>query len=305
MQETAFRQLNETRPEFTKAALTLDDLAEWYLEDYCLHGYRTIGQARRRAALLRKTFGGIPVSAITTAQIREFQIARRREGLSAATVNQDTKTLARMFHLAIRLDRLRTMPHFPKKLMENPPRQGFFEHHDYLNVRRHLPASYRDVLDFAYYSGWRRREITELTWEEVDLPGGVIRLSPVRSKTRMGRVLPVSSPLKDVLERRLQQRHAHDRLVFTRDALSRPAWQASWRDACRKAGVPNRLLHDCRRTAARNLIRAGVPERVAMLFTGHKTRAIFDRYNIVDERELAAAGDRLADYIGQIASRAG
>jgi integrase len=305
MLHTTHRQLDEIYREPTNAPLTLDDLAEWYLEDYCLHGYRSIGQARRRVALLRKTFGGIPVSSITTARIREFQIARRQQGLSAATVNHDTKALARMFHLAIRLDRLRTMPHFPKRLVENPPRQGFFEHHDYLNVRRHLPASYRDVLDFAYYSGWRRREITELTWEEVDLPGGVIRLSPLRSKTRVGRVLPLSSPLKEVLERRNEQRQSPDRLVFKRGALSQRAWQSSWRDACRKAGVPNRFLHDCRRTAARNLIRAGVPERVAMLFTGHKTRAIFDRYNIVDERELTAAGDRLADYIGQIALRAG
>ncbi len=54
-----------------------------------------------------------------------------RQSLSAATVNRATKALAPMFHLAIRLDRLRTMPHFPKTIVENPPRQGFFEHHDY------------------------------------------------------------------------------------------------------------------------------------------------------------------------------
>ena len=84
------------------------------------------------------------------------------------------------------------MPLFPKRLEENPPRDGFFEHDEYLTVRAHLPQSYQDVLDFAYYSGWRRNEILGLTWAEVDIKGGVIRLTPRRSKTKTGRVLPIS-----------------------------------------------------------------------------------------------------------------
>ena len=68
---------------------------------------------------------------------------------------------------------------------------------------------------------------------------------------------------------------------------------------CQAAGVPTRFLHDCRRTAARTLIRASVPERVAMLLTGHKTRAIFGRYNIIHEQELLEAGDQLVAYLAQ------
>ena len=76
-------------------------------------------------------------------------------------------------------------------------------------------------------------------------------------------------------------------------------WRTAWRTACQAAGVPTRFLHDCRRTAGRNLIRASVPERVAMLLTGHKTRAIFDRYNIINEQELLEAGDQLVEYLAQ------
>ena len=87
--------------------------------------------------------------------------------------------------------------------------------------------------------------------------------------------------------------------MFHRDGISVCRWRTAWRTACQAAGVPTRFLHDCRRTAARNLIRANVPERVAMLLTGHKSRAIFDRYNIINEQELLEAGDQLVAYLAQ------
>jgi integrase len=276
---------------------TFDDLAEAYLEDYALQGYRTLDSARGRVANLRTVFGGRVASTIKPTEIRTYQITRRGLGMAASTVNRETSGLSRMFRLAIELGRLETMPRFPQRLQENPPRQGFFEHDEYLKVRRRLPASFQDVLDFAYYSGWRRREVTELTWSEVDLPGGVVRLAPARSKTKVSRVLPLSTPLRDVLKRRTKRKQPGDLHVFKRDGVTVRQWKTAWPTACRKAGVPGRLFHDCRRTAARNLIRAGVPERVAMLLTGHKTRSVFDRYNIVNERELATAGERLADYV--------
>ena len=97
--------------------------------------------------------------------------------------------------------------------------------------------------------------------------------------------------------RREGRRNSKHRRVFDRDDVPVRTWRTALRDACRRARVSHRVLHDCRRTAARNLIRAGVPERVAMLLTGHKTRAVFDRYNIVNEQELLTAGQRLAAYL--------
>ena len=192
---------------------------------------------------------------------------------------------------------LATVPGFPDRLRENPPRQDFFEHAEYLAVRVHLPVPWQDILDVTYYSGWRKNEILFATWAEVDVAGGIIRLSPARSKTRVGRILPISPPVAAALARRQARRDPNSPLVFHRDGMPIRCWRTAWRRACRAAGVPTRFLHDCRRTAARNLVRAGVPERVAMLLTGHKSRVIFDRYNIVNEQELHAAGDQLARYL--------
>src|SRR5690349_9505936 len=135
-----------------------------------------------------------------------------------------------MFQIAIRRGLLARMPLFPKRLEENPPRDGFFEHEEYLKVRAHAPASYQDVLDFAYYSGWRRNEILHLTWGDVDLAGGVIRLTPRRSKTKTGRVLPISEPLRQVLHGRLRRRQNGDARVFGRDGVSVREWRTALRD---------------------------------------------------------------------------
>jgi len=254
-------------PVMEGTALTFDIMARAYLEDYHLQRYRTMNTARPRVEHLRECFGGWAVEAITADAVRRYQLHRRRQGAEGATINRETSALSRMFQLAIRRGLLERMPLFPNRLEENPPRDGFFEHDEFLKVRAQAPPSYQDVLDFAYYSGWRRNEILELTWDEVDMRGGVIRLSPRRSKTKAGRVLPMSAPLRAVLDRRRALRRLGDRRVFHRDGVPVRVWRTALRDACRKAHVPHRLLHDCRRTAARNLIRAGVPEPATYCYT--------------------------------------
>src|SRR5439155_23046666 len=225
-------------------------MAKAYLEDYVLQRYRTMNTARPRVEHLRECFGGSTAEAMTADRVRDYQLHRRKQGAEAATINRETSALSRMFQIAIRRGLLERMPLFPQRLEENPPRDGFFENDEYVKVRAEAPLSYQDVLDFAYYSGWRRNEILHLTWDEVDLDGGVIRLSPRRSKTKTGRVLPISVPLRRVLDRRRRLRRHSDSRVFHRDGVTVRVWRTALRDACRKANVPHRLLHDCRRTAA-------------------------------------------------------
>lgn len=146
--------------------LMFEDLVKGYLEDYELHAYRAIPSARSRVARLRRQFGDQPAHCITSGSIRTYQLERRRAGAATGTINRETSALSRMFRLAIRCGQLQEMPTFPGRLTENPPRQGFFEHGEYVAVRSHLPAAYQDILDFAYYSGWRRRD------HRIDLGGG-------------------------------------------------------------------------------------------------------------------------------------
>ena len=288
-----------TRP-FGHQGPTLGDLSDAYLQDYQVRQFRSVSTARGRTAHLTAFFGrDARAAALTTHQIRLYQLARRAAGAATGTINRETSALHRMGTLAVHWGWLDTVPGFPDRLRENPPRQGFFEHPEYLAVRAHLPAPWQDILDLAYYSGWRKQEILGLTWDEIDRAGGVIRLSPARSKTLVGRVLPISPPIAEALARRRARRDPTSPLVFHRDGITIRRWRTAWRTACQAAGVPTRFLHDCRRTAARNLIRASVPERVAMLLTGHKSRAIFDRYNIIDEQELLDAGDQLVEYLAQ------
>ncbi len=293
--ERADRQAAET-PKFSFEAM-----AAVYVEEYAIRQLRTLSTARLRVTHLATFFGGMAAAAITAPLIRLYQAGRRKKGAAAATVNRETAALHRMCRLAERNGRLPRVPVFPERLREDPPRQGFFEHGDYLAVRALLPPPFQDVFDFAYYSGWRKEEILQLTWTEVDVAGGVIRLDPRRSKTIMGRVLPLAAPLKAVLERRKAHRTGDQGRVFARDGIPVRAWRTCFKRACRRAGVPARLLHDCRRTAARNLVRAGVPERIAMALLGHKTRSMFDRYNIVSERDLLAASTQLATYVERLA----
>ena len=283
--------------------VTFEHLVATYLQDYDLRHLRTRSTATLRIAHLRPFFGRERALDIGTDRIRAYQLFRRSQGASAATVNRETTALGRMFRIAVQLGQLSRMPPFPQRLEERPPRQGFFEHAEYAAIRSHLPLPYQDVLDFAYFSGWRRREILGLSWREVDLDGGVIRLDPERSKSKLSRVLPLAPPLREVLTRRVALRRLETTRVFHWDGQPIGDWRKRWHRACRLAGLPGKHLHDCRRTAARNLIRAGVPERVAMMLTGHKTRSVFDRYNIVSEQDLMDAGDRLARYVERQSTR--
>ena len=125
------------------------------------------------------------------------------------------------------------------------------------------------------------------------MDGDLIRLRGENAKNGESRSITADGELAELLERRKKARHVKKEtevivtdLVFYHNAAPIVDFRKAWATACRMEGVTGKLFHDFRRTAVRNMVRAGVPERVAMSISGHKTRSIFDRYNIVSERDL-------------------
>ena len=154
---------------------------------------------------------------------------------------------------------------------------------------------------------WRSSEILGLRWTQVDLTAGVIRLEVGTTKNNEGRVLPfhVLPALRDLLirqrdctERQERERHVVIPWVFHRRGKRIKSMNGAWSAACRKAACPGRLFHDLRRTAVRNLERAGVPRSIAMKITGHKTEAVYRRYAIVNEADVAEGLEKLGRFLG-------
>jgi integrase len=144
-----------------------------------------------------------------------------------------------------------------------------------------LPKELRPLLVVGYHTGCRVGELLSLQWRQVDLIENKIRLEPETTKNKDGRVLPIC------------------RWVFFRSGKRIQDFRESWDSACDRAKLPGLHFHDLRRSAVRNMVRAGVPEKVAMAISGHKTRAIFDRHNIVNDCDLADAAQRMESYLAQ------
>jgi len=204
------------------------------------------------------------------------------------------------------------LPSIPKirRLPENNTRQGFFERPDLEAVVAALPDYLRDFTRFAYLTGWRKGEIISLRWTDVDRNAGVIRLRPEAAKTGRGRMVVLEGDLAELIDRRWEARLFAKGsnpgvavFVFHRDGRPVGDFGKAWATTCRAAGVPDKLFHDLRRTAARNMVRAGVPERVAMAITGHITRSMFDRYNIVSEDDLRLASQKTTMYVDTLPTK--
>jgi integrase len=303
-------------------------LAGEFLDDYIINQKKSLIRAQRSINHLKRTFEHFIIPAITTPKIKEYIKNRLNEAAANATINRELAALKRMLNLGAqqtppKVDRV---PHIPM-LEENNTRKGFFEQGQYLALRDTLPDYLRPYVIFAYKVGWRESEISNLTWNKVNLDQGYVRLETGETKNKEARTAFLDNELMEIFHNQKNNQRRSGKLseyVFpNEDGISRiKDFRGAWNKACRDAGLgygyrnskkyvakwekklpAGPMLHDFRRTAVRNLVRAGISEAVAMKISGHKTRSVFDRYNIVSESDLRDAARAAEKFLSQTATK--
>ena len=288
--------------------LRFEQAAEDLLNDYQSNGRKSYDDVKRRIDLaLEPWFRRRRLATVSTLDVRAYVAHRQKQEAANATINRELAALKRMYSLAIQDGSLLHRPYIPM-LQEHNVRQGFFEREQFVAVRGYLVPQLRGLVTFAYCTGWRvNSEVLTLRWPQVDRRVGTVRLEPGTTKNSRGRLIKFHDleELKGAIEgqwaiHEALRRHGiicpwvfpHTTPVRKRGQRIK-TYRRSWLSACKKAGIAGRIPHDFRRTAVRNLERAGVPRTVAMQITGHLTESVYRRYDIVSDADLTAAARQL------------
>lgn len=270
-----------------------------------LNDYRNQNQNIRFAEFcwkhLEPHFGNVRASGVSKSAVNDYIQFRQDEGAKPGTINRDLSILRRMFTLAAENDppKVLRVPPFPKHLPESDAREGFIEVEQYLKLCEHSSKQpwLHALLAVGYSLGFRKGEMLDLRVSQVDLGARSIRLLSGNTKNGRPRTAPMTDEVHQLLSECVKDKSLDD-FVFTR-ANGKPVgeFRKTWATLTKAAGLSGLMLHDLRRSAVRNMIRNGVPEVVAMRISGHITRNVFDRYNIVSSTDLTAAAEKIGAAI--------
>jgi integrase len=289
-----------------------DELTQAYLI-YSRENKRSWDRDERSVKALAEVFSGKRLTEITPAAIERYKswrlssISRHGRHPRPATVNRELACLKHMFNVA-RKGLIELKGGIPS---ENPVGPVTFLDEQNMRNRVLTPEEFQRMVDFspeylkpvllcAYHTGMRRGEILGLTWDRVDLKSGFIRLKETDTKTSESRSIPIGRELSETLRRlpvALDAQGHRVLYVFTRYGQPIKSVREIFARVCKEAGITDFVFHDLRHTATTNLRRAGVDALTAMKITGHKTMAVFRRYNTIDEDDLLAARHRMDTYI--------
>jgi len=289
--------------------ITVGELLDALLVWMANQGRASVGKVRSHLTHVRAAFGELKAVAVTSDAVERYKAERLAAGAANATVNRELQALARAYSWgAERKPPLVAAGLRVDYLPENNAREGFFERADFEVMLANVEdADLRDFIGWGFWTGMRAGEIAKLSWSMFDRETWTLRLHARAAKSRKPRLLVLVGPLREIMERRLSARRLDCPLVFHRFAKGKPGqpvkdFRKAWATACAAAGLPagrrgGFTFHDTRRTAVRNLIRAGVDRAVAMRISGHETESMFRRYNITSEGDLRAAVEKVAAYV--------
>ena len=285
------------------ASVTLRDLIQEVIDDYFINKKKSLNKVEQRKKSMFEFFGeDKKVNEIGIQEIGEYIKHRIEKDMQASTINRELSILNRGFTLLLEKKRIADKPKI-KKLKENNIRTDFLEHWEYLKLLENASPHIVPIIRLAYKTGWRTEELTELTWEMVDIDNGIITLPPGDyTKNEEGRVYYLDNELIEMFrtmwsDRRVLKKKIPYVFLNKWKTGKMKSFKEAWKESCKRAGFERKHFHGFRRTAVRNMVRAGIPERVAMTISGHKTRSVFERYNITSLRDLQIASNKMEEYL--------
>ena len=293
-----------THPGLGVERVRVDELAEDFLRDYRINGKKSIDDVEARWRLhLEPFFGGMRAVHVTSKHLAQYVDQRQQEGATNATINREMAALKRMFRIAYTATPKKVVyvPAFPH-LKENNARTGFLEDAQYDKLVEGAKLWFRTLVECGATIGWRHQELISLRVKQVDLKHRILRLEPGTTKNKEGREAPMTDTMLQLLTACVESKEP-DAYVFTRPN-GKPVrdFRVTWQNACDRAGVPGLLFHDLRRTAARNLRRAGLSESMIKQIGGWKTTSVFHRYAIVNRQDMATAMRQFEEHQRQLAA---
>jgi len=287
--------------------VTFQTLCNEYLADPKIQRQAT---HEKKANWVTKRFvpyfgGNTPIKSITQGQIESYLEARLKDkgylgsSLKISTTNRELACIKHMFTWGTRRGYLENNPaRFLQQEPEDNVRDEILEPDQYISLQDHTEEWLQPINQTAYYTAMREGEILYLTWPKVDLKKGFIRLTAEDTKTKEGRIIPLTftPALLQLFRDLFKNRPLHTDRVFLRNNQPIGCIRSGFERARTKAGITNFRFHDLRHTAITNMRRAGIDHLTIMKITGHKTMVCFTRYNSFREPDLLAAANLFHTY---------
>ena len=299
-------------PQRPDTKTTFRDLAEWALVETEMADKESLGRDKASLKHLLPYFGDKLLKEIIPATVEAYRRKRmaetsaRHTSTAIATVNREVALLKTIFNKAMEHGKAERNPCHRKKMpKENNERDRVLSADEYERLLAHCPAHLKPIIKLAYHTGMRQGEILSLTWDRLNLKEGHIQLLKGKAtkdggeKNQGGRKIPLNSELMEMF--RGMPHGLPGVPVFTYCGKTIEYIRKSLQTACKRAGIPygyhepnGFTFHDLRHTFVTSMRRAGVHDSVIMAITGHKTLAMFHRYNSVSQEEIKVAVEALA-----------